>query len=173
MFGLHTKMLTGGCCPVNHRHRAGANGGSVKHMLWILLLLCPAACAAACPTGQAKDEAVLVQIEKTWARALDAHDTDTLSCILADEFEDADIEGKLSDRNATLARVGTSHAVQHELSDLHAHVHGDVAYIRGVANAIDSQGKGARVRFTDIYAFREGRWQCVAGHESLISAISH
>lgn len=144
----------------------------MKHMLWILLL-CPAACAVACPTGQPKDETMLVQIEKKWARALDAHDTNALGCILADEFEDADFQGKLSDRNATLLRVGTSHAVHHALSDLHAHIHGDFAYIRGVADAIDSQGKGARVRFTDIYVFREGRWQCVAGHESLISAISH
>lgn len=144
----------------------------MKHMLWILLL-CPAAAAATCPTGQARDEATLVQIEKTWARAWDAHDTDALGCILADEFEDADIQGKLSGRNATLARVETSHAVHHELSDLHAHVHGDFAYVRGVADAIDPQGKGSRVRFTDLYVFRQGRWQCVAGHESLISAISH
>jgi len=144
----------------------------VKHILWIVLL-CSAAGRAACPTGQAKDEAMLEQIEKTWARALDAHDTETLGCILADEFEDVDIQGKASDRKTTLARVGTSHAVHHELSDLHAHVHGDFAYIRGVADAIDSQGEGARVRFTDIYVFRGGRWQCVAGHESLVLAISH
>ena len=144
----------------------------MKHILWILLL-CPAAGAAACPTGQAKNEAALVEIEKTWARALDAHDTNALGCILADEFEDADPNGKLNDRSTVLAKVGTSNAVQHELSDLHAHVHGDFGYIRGVADGTDSQGKGARVRFTDIYVFREGRWQCVAGHESLVSAISH
>lgn len=143
----------------------------MKHILWVLLL-CPAS-GAACPTGQARNEAMLVQIEKTWAHALDAHDTNALGCILADEFEDVDPEGKLSDRTATLAKVGTSHAVHHELSDLHGQVHGDFAYIRGVADAIDSQGKGARVRFTDIYVLREGRWQCVAGHESLVSAINH
>jgi len=59
------------------------------------------------------------------------------------------------------------------LSDLHARIHGDFAYIRGLAEAIDSQNKVvARVRFTDIYVFREGRWQCVAGQESLVHAIS-
>lgn len=144
----------------------------MKHIVWALLL-CPVAARAVCPTGQLKTEAALVEIEKNWARALDAHDTTALSCILADEFEDADPSGKLNDRSTVLAKVGTSHAVQHELSDLHAHIHGDFAYIRGVADGIDSQGKGARVRFTDIYVFREGRWQCVAGHESLVSAISH
>ena len=58
----------------------------MKHLLWVLLL-CPAATAVACPTGQAKDEAAIAETEKTWARALDAHNTDTLACILADEFE--------------------------------------------------------------------------------------
>jgi ketosteroid isomerase-like protein len=115
----------------------------------------------------------LVEIERTWARALDTHNAETLACILADEFEDADVEGKLNDRNAVLAKIGTSHAVRHELSELHAHVHGDFAYIRGVADAIDPQAKVTRVRFTDIYAYRDGRWQCVAGHESFVAEASH
>ena len=143
----------------------------MKYVVWILLLS-PTAFAAACPSGQAKDEATLAGIENTWAHALDQRDANTLGCILADEFEDADVDGKLNDRHATLAKAGTSHAVHHELSDLHAHIHGDFAYIRGVADAIDPQGKGVKVRFTDIYVYREGRWQCVAGHESLVSAVS-
>jgi len=145
----------------------------VKQILWILLL-CPVGGAVACPTGQARNEAALLEIEKTWARALEGHDSNALSCILADEFEDADIQGKLADRSAVLAKAGTSRAVHHELSNLHAHVHGDIAYIRGVADAIDPQTKAVtRVRFTDIYVYREGRWQCVAAHESLVSALSH
>jgi hypothetical protein len=138
--------------------------------LWWILVLCPAVAGAVpCPAAEAKDEAALVQMEKTWARALDEHDTHALNCILADEFEDTDIQGKLISRTATLAQVGRSRAVHHELSDLHARVHGDFGYIRGVADALDSQSKGVRVRFTDIYVFREGRWQCVAGQESPVT----
>jgi hypothetical protein len=147
----------------------------VKQVLWILLL-CPVAAAVTCPTGQAKDQAALIQIEQTWARALEQHDADTLACVLADEFEDAGTDGKLTDRRATLAKAATAPAaaVHHKLSDLHARIHGDFAYIRGVAEAIDSQNKiVARVRFTDIYIFREGRWQCVAGQESLVHSISN
>ena len=143
----------------------------MKHILWILLLS-PAAFAMTCPKDQSKNADALVQIEKAWARSLDEHNVDTLGCILADEFEDADIQGKLADRSSTLGRVGTSHAVHHELSDLHAHVHGDFGYIRGLADATDSKAKRIRVRFTDIYVFREGRWQCVAGHESLVPAVA-
>jgi ketosteroid isomerase-like protein len=60
--------------------------------------------------------------------------------------------------------------VHHELSELHAHVNGDSGYIRGLATAVDAQGKVAfRVRFTDVYVYRDGRWQCVAGHESMVT----
>jgi ketosteroid isomerase-like protein len=141
----------------------------VKSALWVLVL-CGAAYAAPCPAGQAKDESALVQIEKTWAGALEQRDVATLGCILANEFEDADPDGKLTDRAMTLAKAANHPAVRHELSELRAHVNGDFGYIRGLATAVDAQGKVMfRVRFTDVYAYREGRWQCVAGHESLVT----
>lgn len=144
----------------------------MKQALWILLL-CQLAGAVACPKDQARDEAALIKIEQTWARALEQHDADALACVLADEFEDAGTDGQLTDRRATLAKAATPRAVHHELSDLHAHVYGDFAYIQGLAAAIDSQTKTVtRVRFTDIYVFRDGRWQCVAGQESLVRSMS-
>jgi hypothetical protein len=39
---------------------------------------------------------------------------------------------------------------------------------------MNSQGKlVAKVRFTDVYVYREGRWQCVAGHESMLTEAAH
>jgi hypothetical protein len=70
---------------------------SMKHGL-LLVLLCGAAYAAPCPTGQSKDESTLIQMEQTWARALEQRDTSALGCILAAEFEDAGPDGKLTDR---------------------------------------------------------------------------
>jgi ketosteroid isomerase-like protein len=141
----------------------------VKYALWVLLL-CPLAVAAPCPTDTARENNVLIQIEQTWARALEQRDTATLNCILADEFEDAGPDGTLTDRATTLAKAGEHPAVHHALSDLHSHVQGDFGYIRGLATAINAQGQiVARVRFTDVYVYREGRWQCVAGHESMLT----
>src|ERR1035437_2977215 len=60
----------------------------VKYALWVLLL-CPLAVAAPCPKVEARDNDALMHIEQTWARALEQRDTASLSCILADEFEDA------------------------------------------------------------------------------------
>ena len=145
----------------------------VKQALW-LLLLCPLGYASPCPTGQAKDEAALIQIEQTWARALEAQDVSALACILADEFEDAGPGGALSDRSKILGRAANHPGVHHELSELHARVYGDAAYIRGVAAAAMDKGRLARkLRFTDVYVYREGRWQCVAGHESLFPRPVH
>ena len=141
----------------------------MKYALW-LLLLCPVAVAAPCPTGQVKDGNALMQAEQTWARALEQRDTVALACILADEFEDAGPDGSLTSRATTLAKAADHAAVHHELSDLRAQVRGDFGYIRGLAAAVNAQGKVvAKVRFTDVYVYREGRWQCVAGHESMLA----
>jgi len=140
----------------------------VKYALW-MLLLSSLAYASPCPTGQGKNGDALIQAEQTWARSLEHQDTVTLGCILAEEFEDAGPDGKLTDRATTLAKAAEHRAVHHELSDLHPHVQGDFGYIRGTAAAIDAQGKTvAKLRFTDVYEYRNGRWQCVAGHESMI-----
>lgn len=132
-----------------------------------LLLLCSAAYGAPCPTGQMKDQAALVQIEHAWVRAAEQQDTVALGCILADEFEEADFQGSLIDRRAMLASAANRGNVHYQLLDLHAHVYGDFAYARGLGVSRSDDGKPAvKSRFTDIFVYRDGRWQCVAGHES-------
>ena len=149
-----------------------SNGrGMVRTMRFVLplLLLCSFSLAhgQGCPTGQQKDPATLVQIEQVWLRAVEQHDKAALECILADEFEEADFDGSLIDRNAMLATAAKPSTVHFELSDLRVHVYGNSAYVRGVGGTRSDDGKfHAKNRFTDIFVYRDGRWQCVAGHES-------
>ena len=106
-----------------------------------LLLLCVSAHGAVCPTGQRKDSATLVQVEHMWLQSAEQHDTAVLSCILAVEFEEADFECSSIDRDATLVRTANrdnAGNVHSELSDLHAHVYGDFAYVRGLGVACSS-----------------------------------
>jgi ketosteroid isomerase-like protein len=132
-----------------------------------LLLLCSLAYGADCPTGQRKDPAALVQIEQVWLRAAEQHDVAARGCILADEFEEADFDGSLIDRRAMLASATKPTTVHFELSDLLAQVYGNFAYVRGLGGTRSDDGKfHAKNRFTDIFVYRDGRWQCVAGHES-------
>ena len=69
----------------------------------VLLLLCLISPAlfpspplgAPCPAPQAKDGNALIQLEQTWAQSLELHDADAVGCILAEEFQDTDPNGKL------------------------------------------------------------------------------
>jgi Domain of unknown function (DUF4440) len=127
------------------------------------------ALAAICPSHQPQDGSALIQIEQSWAKALEVRDADAVGCILADEFEDADPSGKLYNRAETLAQIPHRRPGQNILSDLTPHVFGGTGYIRGLATLVDAQGKTvARVRFTDIYVYRDQRWLAVAGQETLL-----
>jgi ketosteroid isomerase-like protein len=142
----------------------------VKHLLWLaVLLIASTAFAVECPKDQAGDGLALVKLEQTWAEALARRDADAVGCILADDFQDTDPNGQLHDRTETLAGVPHRKPGANQLSELDPHVYGDFGYIRGLATLIDAQGKiVARVRFTDIYIYRDGRWLAVAGQESLL-----
>jgi hypothetical protein len=133
---------------------------------FLLLVLCSFTHAASCPIGQAHDEATLLQIEQTWARAIEQHDMPSLECILGREFEEADAIGTLINRSQMLASAADSGKVHYELSEMHARLYGDLAYVRGVGVARSAGKPTVKHRFTDIFVYRNGRWQCVAGHES-------
>ena len=135
-------------------------------IVFFLLLLCSSAYCATCPTGQATDEAALVQIEHTWVQAAEKHDSAVLGCLLAKEFEEADFDGSLINRSTMLVnsmKPGNGHS---DLVDLHVHVYGGVAYVRGIGVNSNNGRPAGKTRFTDIFVYRDGRWQCVAGHES-------
>jgi hypothetical protein len=56
---------------------------------------------------------------------------------------------------------------------MRAHVEGDMGFARGLNEILDSSGKiVARVRFTDIFTYRDGRWQALAGQETLLGGAS-
>lgn len=131
-----------------------------------LLPLCSLAYGAGCPNGQAKDQAALVEIEHTWVRAVESQDAATLECILADEFEEADFDGSLINRATMVANARKPSKNHSELSELHARIYGDTAYVRGIGVGSQNGRTTGKSRFTDVFVYRDGRWQCVAGHES-------
>jgi ketosteroid isomerase-like protein len=146
----------------------------MKFAFWILLLsLCQFAHAINCPKDQPKDGSALPHLERTWAKALEVNDGDAVACILADEFEDADVDGSLHSRGEALARVAQRKPSHNELSEITPHIQGDFGYVRGLNTITDPKGSPvAKVRFTDIFVYRDGRWQSVAGQETLLSEPS-
>jgi ketosteroid isomerase-like protein len=147
---------------------------SVKILITLLLLLLPLpALAADCPKNQPKTEAALIALERTWADALSRKDTATVACLVADEFEDADVDGSLHARAQTLAHIPERKPRTNHLTEMRAHVEGNMGFARGLNEVLDPSGKVvARVRFTDIFTYRDGRWQALAGHETLLGEAS-
>ena len=136
----------------------------------MLLFVSLNALAADCPKNQPKTEATLIALENTWADALSRKDADAVACLLSDEFEDADVDGSLKTRAETLAHIPQRKPGTNHLSEMRAHLEGNFGFTRGLAELVDASGKViARVRFTDVFTYRDGRWQALAGHESLLS----
>ena len=139
----------------------------------ILLLLALPALAADCPNNQPKTEAALLELEQGWAQALGRHDADTVACMVAEEFEDAEVDGSLHTRSQMLAHIPQRKPGSNHLTAMRAHVEGSFAFVRGLNEVLDPSGKiVARVRFTDIFTYRDGRWQALAGHETLLGEAS-
>ena len=142
-------------------------------LLAVLLALASSAFAADCPKNQPKTEAALIELEQNWATALSRKDAPAVACLLAEEFEDADVDGSLHSRSQTLEHIPNRKPGVNHLSEMRAHVEGDSGFTRGLATLVDASGKVvARVRFTDVFTYRDGRWQALAGHESLLGEAS-
>ena len=145
----------------------------IPTLLAILLALASCALAVDCPKNQPKTEAVLIELEQNWAVALGRKDADTVACMVAGEFEDADVHGSLHTRSQTLEHIPNRKPGVNHLSEMRAHVEGNSGFTRGLATLVDASGKViARVRFTDVFTYRDGRWQALAGHETLLSEAS-
>jgi ketosteroid isomerase-like protein len=139
----------------------------------VLLALASSALAADCPKDQPKSEAALIELEQRWAAALSRKDADSVACMVAGEFEDADVDGSLHSRSQMLEHIPHRKPGVNHLSEMRAHVEGDFGFTRGLATLVDASGKVvARVRFTDVFTYRDGRWQALAGHESLLGEVS-
>lgn len=147
---------------------------SVKSLIVVLgLLLSVPAIANVCPKSQPRTEAALIELEQNWAQALNRHDADTVACMVADEFEDADVDGSLHTRTQMLAHIPLRKPGSNRLTEMRAHVEGSFGFVRGLNEVLDPSGKlVARVRFTDIFTYRDGRWQALAGHETLVGEAS-
>lgn len=154
------------------RERDSCDHLDVK-ILILALALSLSALAADCQKNQPKTETALLELEQTWAQALGRHDADTVACMVAGEFEDADVDGSLHTRTQMLAHIPQRKPGSNHLTEMRAHVEGSFGFVRGLNEILDPAGKiVARVRFTDIFAYRDGRWQALAGHETLLGEAS-
>ena len=129
-------------------------------------------CAAlAFPAGAAApDREGAIAAERSWVAALNAGDVPALEKILGDDFQDVSWRGGLRRKADMLAALRSGQVHVNEISEVEAVTYDRIAIVRGVDTGRDKDGKIAgRVRFTDVFAFRDGRWIAVGAQETVIA----
>lgn len=163
-------------------HRSFTRGAMTPALALATLTLCSVP-ASAQPSASQRTAAAVMQVEQQWLTALNRHDEVTLARILGQEYIDSDFEGNVITRPQYLGYFA------HPVSPREAHVRqsfrdtqvrfvagGDVAIATGVVmTRIDGPVTPGRSltsspvrysRFTDVFVWRDGRWQAVTGQET-------
>ncbi len=123
-------------------------------------------------------EQTLTQMEKDWSKvgmnkANLAADLKTLDRLMANDWVGIDFQGKTITRAQSIENLKTGAATTQsiELGEIKVRVFGDTAVVtasdteKSTYNGKDSSGKYV---WTDIYAKRNGKWQCVATQSTKI-----
>lgn len=135
------------------------------------------------PPASERNAASLVALEQQWLTALQRRDVAALARILGREFIDSDYLGDAIPRAQYLDYF--AHAAQRQgpaprqaFEDVRVRfiAGGEVAIVTGVVVTRQAAKPGAasssqspelrHSRFTDVFVWRQGRWQAVSGQET-------
>ena len=117
----------------------------------------------------------IIGLDKKRMQAMVAKDTVTLNAVLADDLIYIHSTARLDTKQSLIDNMlsGTVVYTAVEPSDVKAQDFGDVVVLGGVAQ-ITGVVNGAPVvfgvRFTDVYANRDGRWQMVTRQSTKLPA---
>ena len=115
-------------------------------------------------------EDAVKKLEQRWLDALIARDQATVADILAPEFQDTMIDGKIHNREQALAAVldTTRPALTRFFGRLEVKVYdGRFAVAHGLTVVNGEKIHEAHIVFTDVFVLRNGKWQAVAAQEAL------
>jgi len=117
----------------------------------------------------------LREIEERLAAAWVEGDRLFIEQTLANDWSVTDLTGQVLTKGQLLQEVfgsGNRQVVSMQIDDINVRPFGDWAIVTGRTNAAgEYQGEVAQVtlRFTDVFAYRNGRWQVVASQATLLN----
>ena len=117
-------------------------------------------------------EASLLDAAQRLAQAEAKGDIPALEALLASDYQGYDPSGRSQDRAGVLrgyAEGGGVKVASLLQSDLRVRVLGEAGLVAGINVMRGQQGHehfDLRLRFLDVYAWREGRWQLVASQDT-------
>jgi hypothetical protein len=126
----------------------------------------------------ATDTAPLVRLEHEIGDANIRRDKAFFERVEADEFLFTGADGSLTTKREDVASVDQTPAVTlttWALDSMRVKRYGSTAVVWGLVTTGGKRRDGTpfshRSRFTDVFVFREGRWQIVAGHSSGVAPV--
>ena len=121
--------------------------------------------AATAATGDAQR---LLTLEQRWLTAGMQRDLPALREILADDFVDVSYQGQLRDKADHLSSTLAPSKSRQTLEELKVRLYGDTGIVNGLDVVVTADGSTTyKVRFTDVFVKRAGRWQAVSAQETL------
>ncbi|MFI5312470.1 MAG: nuclear transport factor 2 family protein [Gemmatimonadales bacterium] len=148
-----------------------------RHLLAALMLLPAAAIAqrGGTPSGTADEiKRDLIQVERQIGTANLACDYRYFARVEAEEFVFIDASGGVTTRAQDLAGEKDCKPSEgtYDLDETRVLLFGGTAVVTARVTTTGKNKDGAKVtrrsRFTDVFAWRDSRWQLVAGHSSRI-----
>jgi ketosteroid isomerase-like protein len=139
----------------------------------LLVLFLPLV-AIAQQNADSGDKSRILALESAWNQAEIHHVTNAASALMADTFISVDHHGTLLNKAQYLAGIKdpSFHPQEISNSETSVYIYGDSAIVssayrtKGTDSGKPFQPHG---RFTDTWIRRNGKWQCVADHETLIN----
>jgi ketosteroid isomerase-like protein len=123
------------------------------------------------PVNAVAAESALRETAARLIAAEQAGDTSTLAVILGADYHGYDPSGRPQDRETVLEsyRRGNVRFDRLAVSDMAFRIVGDVGLVAGVSRLrghTDGERFDLRLRFLDVYAWRDGRWELVASQDT-------
>ena len=125
-------------------------------------------------TGNADAEQQIIQLEKEGREATLKNDVEANDRLLADNWININPDGSITTRAKLMELLKTSpfKIMSIENDEVAVRVYGDAAVVTGRSTS-KRAGQGSeivtrQVRFTRVYAKRQGRWQVVSAQNTLI-----
>jgi ketosteroid isomerase-like protein len=142
-----------------------------RSLIWgsLALAIVVSGAAAQAAAADSAEEAVTAA-EHQWLKSQQTNNVELLAPLLADKVVETTDEGKVrTGKEALLAAAKTNTWSSVEYTDLKVTVFGHTAIATGTftgKGTIAGKPADVRERFTDTWVMANGKWLCVATHDS-------
>ncbi len=148
---------------------------SIAFAVCVVVLVLAVAAKAQTPAQTEVEHATqeLIKIETSWAEAEVKKDIAFFDPILAEDFTYTDSEGNIETKAQYIAskKSGESVVTSAVNDEIKVRFYGDSAVVTGRwtgKETIKGKDVSGQSRWTDTFIKRDGRWMCVATHNSKI-----